>query len=365
MKFFRQIRQRFFIDKKFGRYLLYATGEIILIVIGIMIALQLDNYNEGLKKEEEIVKNLTELKSELESNIFKIHGILRFYNNRDSLIRQHLCKTISREDIKSINDLRTQWVLITTNFVAPLDRAALDKVISNLENLPEELGNVKYGVRYFDAKYEEIDLDYTEYYEVASGEDDYRAKNLNWYGETWRWDKPFEEEVYAKVLDYLFDDPHYQNQLFTYWKHVNFSIVEDLLDCRQASIFWIEYITNYLDRLEQSSYQIPEELRADLSGLVGTYRLFEKEAGDGTQIRERGEYILFEENGRLLSFTKFDPKRQMNYESEETLEWVVLDSKTVISPSGWFMHLVPGGSEGAALEYAACNNRNLYFTKMN
>lgn len=365
LRFFRKIRQRFFISKKFAQYVLYAIGEIILIVVGIMIALQLDNSNEKRKENAEIVENLTELKSELESNISKVHGILRFYNNRDSLIRQHLCKTISREDIKSTNDLRRQWVLITSNFVAPLDRVALDKVLSDLENLPEELGNLKNGVRYFDAKYEEIDLDYKEYYEVASGEDDYRAKNLNWYRETWRWDKPLEEEVYAKVLDYLFDDPHYQNQLYTYWKHVNFSIVEDLLDWRQVSIFWIEYITNYLEKSEQSSYQLPEELRTDLSGLAGTYRVFEKADGEGTQINEMGEYILFEEDGRLMSFTRFDPERQMNYQSEELVEWVVLDSKTVISPSGWFMHLVQKGSEGTTLEYAGCNNRNLYFTKMN
>ncbi len=186
LRFFRQIRQRLLTDNKFSKYLLYALGEILLVVIGILIALQVNNWNEKRKEESEMVKNLTEFKSELESNISKIHGILRFYNNRDSLIRQHLCKTISREDIKSTNDLRRQWVLITTNFVAPLDRVALDKVLADLENLPKELGNLKYGLRHFDAKYEEIDLDYKEYYEIASGEEEYRAKNLNWYKDTWR-----------------------------------------------------------------------------------------------------------------------------------------------------------------------------------
>lgn len=365
LRFFRQIRQRFLVNRKFAQYLLYATGEIILIVVGIMIALQLDNYNEERKKESEMVKNLMELKSELGSNISKVHGILRFYNNRDSLIREHLCKMISKKDIKSTNDLRRQWNLITSNFIAPLDRVALDKVLSDLENLPEELGNLRYGLRYFDAKYEEIDLDYDEYYEIASGEVEYRAENLNWYRETWRWDMAFEQDVNAKMMDYIFDDPHYQNQLYTYWNHVNFSIVQDLLDFRLESIFWIDFITNYLDKIEQTSYQMPEEFRTDLSGLAGTYRMFEKAAGEGTQISERGEYVLFEEDGRLFSFTQFDPQRQMNYQSEEKVEWVVLDSKTVISPSGWFMHLVQRDSASNTLEYAVCNNRGLYFTKMN
>lgn len=52
-RFFRQIRQRVLTQNRVSRYFLYALGEIVLIVIGIMIALQLDNYNEERKKEAE------------------------------------------------------------------------------------------------------------------------------------------------------------------------------------------------------------------------------------------------------------------------------------------------------------------------
>ncbi len=38
-------------ENRFGKYLLYAIGEIILVVIGILIALQLNNYNDGLKQK--------------------------------------------------------------------------------------------------------------------------------------------------------------------------------------------------------------------------------------------------------------------------------------------------------------------------
>ena len=38
MKFFRKIRSRLLEDRKFGNYLAYAIGEIILVVIGIRIA---------------------------------------------------------------------------------------------------------------------------------------------------------------------------------------------------------------------------------------------------------------------------------------------------------------------------------------
>ena len=45
-RFLNRIRQRLLTDNKFSKYLLYAIGEILLVVIGILIALQLDNWND-------------------------------------------------------------------------------------------------------------------------------------------------------------------------------------------------------------------------------------------------------------------------------------------------------------------------------
>lgn len=47
IKFFRHIRQRLLNENKFSKYLFYAIGEIILVVIGILIALQINNWNEN------------------------------------------------------------------------------------------------------------------------------------------------------------------------------------------------------------------------------------------------------------------------------------------------------------------------------
>ena len=49
IKFFRKIRQRLLTENKFSKYLLYAIGEIILVVIGILIALSINNWNEDNK----------------------------------------------------------------------------------------------------------------------------------------------------------------------------------------------------------------------------------------------------------------------------------------------------------------------------
>ena len=56
IKFFRKIRQKLLSENNFGKYLLYALGEILLVVIGILIALQVNNWNESKKiSRQEIV----------------------------------------------------------------------------------------------------------------------------------------------------------------------------------------------------------------------------------------------------------------------------------------------------------------------
>ena len=62
-KIFRKIRQRLLSENKFSKYLIYAIGEIILVVIGILIALGINNWNENRKNKDDekiILINLNE-----------------------------------------------------------------------------------------------------------------------------------------------------------------------------------------------------------------------------------------------------------------------------------------------------------------
>jgi Family of unknown function (DUF6090) len=68
IKFFRKIRQTMVKENKASKYLLYAIGEIILVVIGILIALGINNWNENRKKSIEETKILISLNSEIINN---------------------------------------------------------------------------------------------------------------------------------------------------------------------------------------------------------------------------------------------------------------------------------------------------------
>lgn len=61
IKFFRKVRQKLLSENKFSKYLLYAFGEIVLVVIGILIALQISTWNEARKDrlmEKEILMDI-------------------------------------------------------------------------------------------------------------------------------------------------------------------------------------------------------------------------------------------------------------------------------------------------------------------
>ena len=80
IKFFRKIRQQLLAENKVSRYLLYAIGEIVLVVIGILIALQINNYNEYRKDGVKERKVLIELKKTLKRNCETMRNDLEIRN---------------------------------------------------------------------------------------------------------------------------------------------------------------------------------------------------------------------------------------------------------------------------------------------
>ena len=67
IKFFRKIRQNMIKENKFSKYILYAIGEIILVVIGILIALSINNWNENRKSNNKSYNYLQRLYDDIEN----------------------------------------------------------------------------------------------------------------------------------------------------------------------------------------------------------------------------------------------------------------------------------------------------------
>jgi hypothetical protein len=76
IKFFRRIRQQLLSENKFSKYLLYAVGEIILVVIGILIALQINNWNDQRKLNQQEQTYYCKIAEDLQVDIRNIDSSL-------------------------------------------------------------------------------------------------------------------------------------------------------------------------------------------------------------------------------------------------------------------------------------------------
>jgi hypothetical protein len=74
INFFRKIRKKLADDNKPLKYARYAIGEIVLVVIGILIALQVNNWNDRIKERSVETKILMEILSNLEHDLVEIRS---------------------------------------------------------------------------------------------------------------------------------------------------------------------------------------------------------------------------------------------------------------------------------------------------
>jgi len=111
IKFFRKIRQKLLSENKFSQYLIYAIGEIILVVIGILIALQINNWNESNNLTKKELALLVNLKNDLNTDILQLTRQDSIYEKigRETKMGLNLfynAKNIN--DIESVSKLTTQ-----------------------------------------------------------------------------------------------------------------------------------------------------------------------------------------------------------------------------------------------------------------
>jgi len=79
IKFFRNIRQTLIMENKTSKYLKYAIGEIVLLMIGILLALQVNNWNERRKTNDTEHLLLLSLKDEMKDNLSLLEEAMSYH----------------------------------------------------------------------------------------------------------------------------------------------------------------------------------------------------------------------------------------------------------------------------------------------
>ena len=131
IKFFRKIRQDLLRDNKIGDYLKYAVGEIVLVVIGILIALSINNWNESRKNDLEqalLVKNIIE---DLRLDFIHINKSSEQVSNQMNLIDDLISKIFDEK--KKINYDSIGLIRFSSDF-RPISQRNHSESISTLED---------------------------------------------------------------------------------------------------------------------------------------------------------------------------------------------------------------------------------------
>ena len=132
IKFFRRIRQSLLKENRVGKYLLYALGEIILVVIGILIALAINDAYNASKNEQKIKTILTQIQEDILVDIEDSRRIFYHYVRKDSTARNIYNNLVSVKT--DAGELRPNEGYV--NF--SVNRGGYERLMDNLENLPEK-----------------------------------------------------------------------------------------------------------------------------------------------------------------------------------------------------------------------------------
>ena len=127
VNYFRNIRKIFAEENKPMKYLRYAIGEIVLVVIGILIALQINNWNEKQKNIKNEAELLTSLEKEILGNIKQLEAVKAAINTFKMTSNKVLEKLDSEASTFTTEEIRG----VFNYYGAIIDSPILDEIIAS------------------------------------------------------------------------------------------------------------------------------------------------------------------------------------------------------------------------------------------
>ncbi|MBL4708910.1 MAG: hypothetical protein JKY48_10785 [Flavobacteriales bacterium] len=206
MKIFRRKRMRLIKEGKFQEYLLYALGEVSLLVIGILIAMQVNNMNARSKIEDQIRGTLIALEKDLKQNIKNASDLLMWNDMRDSVITNVLEKKVAKEMYQNgeVGPLYASF-----NKAAIIDEN-LNKILQHEDHLGEEYASLLKELKSYKSSIigeQEINKLFSDY-SLEQGR--HLTNNYHWFYDFMKGEAP------EDGINYFMNDPFYFNRLALY-----------------------------------------------------------------------------------------------------------------------------------------------------
>lgn len=296
LPFFRKIRWRLAQDNQFFKYSRYAIGEIALVVVGILIALYINNWNENRKKREKFDRVLIEVEKEMIINIETARRLLDYYHRLDSLSNIFLFDSLSVEAYE--NRSRSAIFLWTGYYPFLIQTDAYKKLLQYSEDLSPEQESAIIDLKELYTEGEEVIKTLNKKVESTNQEIKEDHVNYSWYSEVKARKRPHD------YLEYLAYDQIHKNKVSKYLQTAVGGLARYTQHFEKLARVCYKRIYNYLDS-EYPNHSEPVQLEYDINDfkyLVGTFKvIWDSTNKYNNRYTEEGDSTVISiKNGKLF-----------------------------------------------------------------
>jgi hypothetical protein len=205
IRFFRTIRQSLLAQGRITRYLTYAVGEIVLVVIGILIAVNINDWNADRKQQREIQQLLTAFEKDLAANIKEGTTVLNWVAARDSV-----CELILRgKATREMYEAKTVRPVFTNYDVASINKENLERLLAKEELMGTGSEHLLELLKTYKEHIEREAITADRFRAYVYDQNMYLTDHATWYS-------AYRDSSSAEAIDYFMNDPIYRNKTHFY-----------------------------------------------------------------------------------------------------------------------------------------------------
>ncbi|MEM9916906.1 MAG: DUF6090 family protein [Bacteroidota bacterium] len=325
IKFFRKIRQDLLNENAIGKYLFYALGEIILVVIGILIALSINNLNEAKQQEEKILSALQQIHSELAQSIREADEVIEYYREKDYLINLFLHNQITAADYRK-NDPALTYLIVNRRLLYIVGNG-FNSLLPYINNAPQKYAPYIHRLKtIFVSDRELIEGQNLRMDKIVGNILQHQSKETQWFADDYYFNTISEE-----AIDYFLNDAFFRNQVQNYFIEGVSNHYRHIYGFRLRALFIYRDLTELLG-LEERMHKDPTAYFVDPSQfqhLLGTYT----NGQEVLTISQQGKRIFGQ------------------YEQQPQVEIFPLSPNSFISASDMAFKVVQYDAEGRAIGF--------------
>ena len=282
LNFLRKLRR----NQMNSQYLKYAAGEIVLVVIGILIALSINNWNERRKQKEKTKAILTQIVDELLLDIEVLQSVNKGYLMKDSLINVYKASDFSKPLLSNLDSSEFHDLIRTY-----MPFQVHDRGFQLLMNYANEIDikfadNLEQLIIIYQDAIPEVLFYMDNMTDLLLQHKQHLIENYDWYNRSYLYKQHSKDEY-----NYYMFDPNYKNYIALYreW-YINI-----IINARWTIDQSIKAVIDLETKLE---FELPGDIiqkasQELINSMVGTYRFKEKQS----------KLILENRNGQLYEST--------------------------------------------------------------